>query len=277
MRDVRRRVMTAFVILVAIATVSAGCGSGSDSGTSGSSEPITVGSDIPYPPFEQGQSAPYEGFDVDVVNAVAAKLGRTAEFQNTSFPTIFRDLAQGKFDMVASATTITKERLGEVDFSQPYFDADQSLMVKKGSDIQSLDDLSGATVGAQDGTTGAKYAADKTDASDVRTYNKIDDAFNALEAGQVDAVINDFPVSAYATKSHTDLEVVQSLPTGEKYGFPFPKGSDLEGPFNKALSEIKSDGTYAKIFRKWFNQDPPASVLKDTAVPTVNTPGIPES
>ncbi|MDX6638319.1 MAG: polar amino acid transport system substrate-binding protein [Solirubrobacterales bacterium] len=274
MRRTRLWIVAAACGLVAL--LAAGCG-GSNSTSTSSSSPITVGSDIPYPPFEFGSTPPYKGFDIDLVNAVAKKLGRTATYQNTSFDTIFRDLAQGKFDMVASSTTITKERLGEVDFSEPYFDADQSLMVKKGSSIKTVADVSGATVGAQTGTTGAKYAQDKTNASSVRTYSKIDDAFNALEAGQVDAVINDFPVSAYATKSHTDLEVVQTLPTGEKYGFAFPKGSPLESDFNTALTGLKQDGTYTKIFKKWFGQDPPASILKDNAIPKASDPGIPAS
>jgi ABC-type amino acid transport substrate-binding protein len=268
----RLRLATVAVTALATVGIAAGCGGSNDTSTG---ETIAVGSDIPYPPFEQGKNPPYTGFDVDLVNAVADKLGKKAEFQNTSFDTIFRDLAQGKFDMVASATTITVERLGEVQFTQPYIDADQSLMVKKGSPIKSTSDLSGTTVGAQTGTTGAAYAEDKTDAT-VRTYGKIDDAFNALEAGQVDAVINDFPVSAFATKSHTDLEVVQTIPTGEKYGFAFPKESDLFSDFNNALSEIKKDGTYAKVFQKWFNQPPPKSILSDTQVPTENTPGLPK-
>lgn len=273
-RGTRRRLVVAVVAVVATAGIAAGCGGGGGNGGGGT---ITVGSDIPYAPFEFGNNPPYKGFDVDLVNAVAKELGRTAEFQNTSFDTIFRDLAQNKFDMVASATTITKERMGEVDFSQPYFNADQSIMVKKGSPIKTVADLAGTTVGAQTGTTGAAYAQNKTDAASVRTYGKIDDAFNALEAGQVDAVINDFPISEYATRSHTDLEVVATLPTGETYGFPFPKGSSLRGEFNDALTKVKQDGTYAQIYKKWFNQAPPSSILKDTQYPNPNDPKIPQS
>jgi ABC-type amino acid transport substrate-binding protein len=175
----------------------------------------------------------------------------------TPFDTIFRNLAQGKFDMVASASTITAERKKEVDFSDPYFPADQSLMVKKGSDIQTVDDLKGKIVGAQLGTTGADYAKNKTDAKSVRTYDLIDDAFNALGAGQVEAVINDCPVSKYAEKAHPNLAVVRSIPTNELYGFAFPKGSDaLQEGFNKALGEIKDDGTLKNIQDKWLGSDP---------------------
>ena len=184
-----------------------------------------VGSDIPYPPFEFGRAPDYEGFDVDVVNEVAKRLDLDAEFVKTPFDPIFRNLAQGRFDMVASAATITPEREGTVAFSVPYFTADQSLMVKKGSDIKTVDDLEGKIIGAQLGTTGADYAKDKTKAKTVRTYDLIDDAFKALQAGQVEAVINDFPVSKYAEQSKPDLEVVQTITTGEEYGLAFAKKS----------------------------------------------------
>ena len=177
-----------------------------------------VGSDIPYPPFEFGRAPDYEGFDVDIVNEIAKRLDLEAEFVKTPFDPIFRNLAQGRFDMVASAATITPEREKTVDFSDPYFPADQSLMVKRGSDIKTVDDLAGKMVGAQLGTTGADYAKNKTKAKTVRTYDLIDDAFNALQTGQVDAVINDFPVSKYAERSKKDLVVVQTIPTGEEYG-----------------------------------------------------------
>ena len=271
----RMRAATALIAAVAVVGIGAGCGGSSSSSSNGGT--ITVGSDIPYAPFEFGTNPPYKGFDVDLVNAIAKDMGRTAEFQNTSFDTIFRDLAQNKFDMVASSVTITKERMKEVDFSQPYFNADQSIMVKKGSPIKTVADLSGQTIGAQTGTTGADYAQNNTNAATVRTYSKIDDAFNALEAGQIQAVINDFPISEYATRSHTDLEVVKTIPTGEQYGLAFPKGSDLESSVNDALTKIKQDGTYAQIYKKWFNTAPPKSILTDTKVPTVNTPGIPQS
>jgi ABC-type amino acid transport substrate-binding protein len=159
--------------------------------------------------------------------------------------------------MVASAATITAERKKEVDFSDPYFPADQSLMVKKGSDIKTAGDLKGKVLGAQLGTTGADYAKNKTGAKSVRTYDLIDDAFNALGAGQVEAVINDCPVSKYAEKAHPNLDVVAAIPTNELYGFAFPKGSDtLREAFDKALGEIKDAGTIDQIQNKWLGSDP---------------------
>lgn len=265
------------VALLAIAMIAAGCGDDDEDGGAaattgtGAAEQLetiedgilTVGSDIPYKPFEFGDPPDYDGFDVDVVNAIGEKLGLEVRFVRTPFDTIFRDLAQGRFDMVASAVTITEERQQTVDFSAPYFNGDQSLMIKEGSDIRNVADLEGEIVGAQIGTTGADYARDETPAEDVRTYDLIDDAFQALQGEQVAAVINDFPVSKFAERSREDLRVVQTIETGEQYGLAFARDNDaLREAVDGAIAEIKQDGTYEEIYREWFEEDPPASLLE---------------
>jgi ABC-type amino acid transport substrate-binding protein len=264
--------VVAVLVLAATSLVAAGCGGDDGGGGGGGSlDTITegelrVGSDIPYPPFEFGRAPDYEGFDVDIVNEIAKRLDLEARFVKTPFDPIFRNLAQGRFDMVASATTITPERERTVDFSEPYFPADQSLMVKRDSEIKTEDDLAGKTIGAQVGTTGAAYAKDKTDAETVRTYDLIDDAFKALQAGQIEAVINDFPVSKYAERSKPDLVVVQTITTGEEYGLAFsPKSQELRRRVNAALQDMKDDDTYTRIYRKWFDQDPPDSIFETTS------------
>src|SRR6478672_186743 len=119
-----------------------------------SGEPLSVGSDIPYPPFEQGKPGEYTGFDIELMEAIGEKIGRTPEFQDTSFETIFRDVAQGKFEAVISAATITEEREEAVDFSNPYYLSEQAVLVKEGSDLKSLEELNGKPVAVQQGTTG---------------------------------------------------------------------------------------------------------------------------
>src|SRR4051794_41345038 len=128
MRNSRLGALLAALALLAIAAFAAGCGSSDNSttgsaetsGGSGGGETLTVGSDIPYPPFEQGKSGNYTGFDIELMEAIGEKLGRSVEFQDTSFETIFRDVAQGKFEAVISAATITAEREKAVAFSDPY-------------------------------------------------------------------------------------------------------------------------------------------------------------
>ena len=249
-----------------IGLVAAGCG-GSDTpkATSGSSgvapTSIKVASDIPYAPFEftEAGSTEVKGFDVDVVKAVAATFGTTdVTFVKRKFDTILLDIEQARFDMAASSITITVERAKTVAFSDPYFLANQSIMVKKGSAIKTEADLVGKKIGVQRGTTGATLAGKVKDAT-LKQYEIIDDAFLALSTDRVDAVVNDFPISAYATKAKPELEVVTQIDTKESYGFAFPKGNtSLRDLFNEGLATIKTDGTYATIYRKWFNQDPPA-------------------
>jgi ABC-type amino acid transport substrate-binding protein len=257
--------MIAVLAMAGSVLIAAGCGDDNNDNKPSNAKfstiksgTLTVGSDIPYKPFEFGDAPNYQGFDVELVQAIAKKLDLTPTFVKTPFDTIFRNLAQGKFDMVASASTITPEREKEVDFSDPYFPADQSLMVKKGSDIKTIDDVKGKVLGAQLGTTGADYAKKKSvGAKSVRTYELVDDAFNALAAGQVVGVINDCPVSKYAEKAHKDLEVVQSISTNELYGFAFASDSDeLRTAFNDALADAKKDGTVKRIQDKWLGTDP---------------------
>jgi ABC-type amino acid transport substrate-binding protein len=259
----------AVLALAAALLVAAGCGDDDGGGGGGSNlntineGELRVGSDIPYPPFEFGRAPDYEGFDVDIVNEVAKRIDLEPKFVKTPFDPIFRNLAQGRFDMVASSTTITPERERTVDFSDPYFPANQSLMVKRGSDIKTDGDLAGKRVAAQLGTTGADYAKKEVDAETVRTYDLVDDAFKALQADQVDAVIADFPVTKYAERSKPDLVVVQTIETGEEYGLGFAKEStELRERVNKALQDMKDDGTYTRIYKKWFEVDPPDSILK---------------
>jgi polar amino acid transport system substrate-binding protein len=268
-RGTRTRLAIALVAALATAGIAVGCGGGGSSTTSasggGSNDlgvltpgTLTIGSDIPYPPFEQGKPPDYTGFDVDLMDAIAQKLNLQPKWVDTAFGTIFSDEQAGKFDIVASSTTITPARSKKVTFSKPYFDADQSLMVQKGSDLQSTSDITSDTaIAVQEGTTGQDYAEKKTDAQ-VQAFPAIGTAFNALQAGQVDGVINDFAVSAFALKKYPQLDVVQTISTDEHYGFPMQKqNTALQDAVNGALTDLIADGTYQKIYMKWFSGEKP--------------------
>ena len=224
---------------------------------------LQVASDIPYAPFEFTEPGSTEaiGFDVDLVKAIAATPGigiTDVEFIKQPFDTIIVSIAQGRFDMSASSFSITPERAKQIDFSDGYFTATQSVMVKTGSDIQGIDDLEGRRIGVQRGTTGADLAA-TVKGAEVLRYEIIDDAFNALAAGRVDAVINDYAVSAYAAERRDDFEIVDRNPTVENYGLVFPKDNPaLRDAFNAGLAEIRANGTYDEIYRQWFGENPPA-------------------
>jgi polar amino acid transport system substrate-binding protein len=248
-----------------VALLLAGCGGGGGGG--GGGKTLTVGSDVPYPPFEDfGKSkTEFKGFDVELMEAIGKKIGREVEFQDTSFDTIFRDLAQGKFEAVASATTITPEREKSVDFTNPYYLSEQAIVVKEGSEIDSVEKLSGATVGVQQGTTGQEFVEKEAEAGEVRPYPEGPDAINALKAGTVDATVIDIPVAQEAVESGSGIEISAAIPTEETYGFAVKQGNEeLLDELNEGLKEVEEDGTYAKIYRKWFHREPSKKVFSET-------------
>ncbi len=272
MRKTRLTALFAVLLLALASVVVIGCGGGSDSTTGGSEtsaggggEPLTVGSDIPYPPFEQGKSGNYTGFDIELMEAIAEKMGRTAEFQDTSFETIFRDVAQGKFEAVISAATITEEREQAVDFSNPYYLSEQAVLVKEGSDVKSLEDLEGKTVAVQQGTTGQELAKEELGGSEIRPYPEGPDAVNALKAGTVEGVIIDAPVAQNAVEKSGGVEIAEKVPTEEEYGIAVAQGeTELLEEINQGLKEVQEDGTYKTIYEKWFKLEPPKAIFSAT-------------
>ena len=269
-------ILMAALTLGLIALGAAGCGDDDEGTTTGGDDlgliqdgQLLAGIDTPFPPFEKGHPPNVTGYDIDVINAIASELGLEVVQEETSFDTIFRDVAQGKFDVAVAASTITPERENTVDFSDPYYLADQSLLVAEGSDISSQDDLGGAIVGAQDGTTGEAYANDETDAAEVRGFPGGTDAINALRAGQVDAVIVDSPVAEDAVEAEGGLEIAEKIVTRELYGFSFAPDNDaLREAVNEALATIKQDGTLAELYDKYFPDQSPDPVLEATHEPT---------
>jgi polar amino acid transport system substrate-binding protein len=260
------------VLLLALASVAvAGCGGGDDSTTGGGGssesggEPLTVGSDIPYPPFEQGKPGNYTGFDVELLEAVGKAIGREVEFEDTSFDTIFLDLGRGKFDVVASAATITDEREKTVDFTNPYYLSEQAILVKKGDEIDSVEKLAGANVGVQQGTTGQEFVEEEGEAGQLRKYPQGPDAVSALQNGTVEAVVIDIPVAENAVAANDGLEISAAISTEEEYGFAVKQGeTELLEELNEGLKEVIGDGTYAKLYEKYFHHEPPKEIESAT-------------
>lgn len=272
----------AVLLVGALAIVVAGCGGGSSSSSSskteesneaaggageetssGGGEKLTVGSDIPYPPFEQGKKGSYTGFDVELMEAIGKEIGREPEFIDSSFETIFRDLAQGKFEAVMSAATITEEREKVVNFSLPYYLSEQAILVKEGSSITGLSDLKGKVVGAQQGTTGLELGKEKAEASELRPFPEGPDADNALKAGTVEAVIIDAPVAKKQAEELGGIEIVEKVPTEETYGIAIAKeNTELLEQINEGLKQAVEDGSYAKVYEKWFKEAPPLEGLE---------------
>jgi len=221
---------------------------------------LTICSDIPYAPFEFNDKANGDqltGFDVELVKAIAAQLALTAEFKTTPFDAIIPSLAAGNCDMVASATTITEERRQKVAFTPAYFDADQSLLVRTADKdkYKRLEDLNGKAIGVQSGTTGENYAKSHTPAGAViKDFPGADDLFNALISGDIDAVLQDFPVNQYrALKAPEQFVVTETFKTGEQYGFAVAKDNPkLVAALERALASVRQSGEYDRIYKAWF-------------------------
>jgi polar amino acid transport system substrate-binding protein len=224
---------------------------------------ISAGTDAPYPPFIIGtpDDADFTGYEIDLFNALADQLGYEVEYTNTGFNTIFRDTANGLFDTAVASSTIDAEREKVVDFTDPFYEANNALLVAEGSDIQSVDDLSGRIVGTQDGTTQEKFASNETDAGEVRGFPQGPDAISALVTGQVDAVIIEQPVAADAVEKQGGVEIVEELETGELFGWSVaPDNDGLREAFNEALATLKEDGTMEELYQQYFSTTPPESV-----------------
>lgn len=275
------RALVATAIVVALVAGACGSGNSSTGGAAGQkfdllhAGHLTVGSDIPYPPFEfEDKSGNLTGFDVELTRAIADKLN----LQNTDddwisvdFGTIFQVLNSGtKFDVVVAAVTAyaapgspaeatVKEREKLVDFTKPYYPSLQSLTVDttKNPDIKTIDDLKGKRVGIQRATTGAFYAQEKLAplGANLVSFPKAPAMYQELQSGQLDAVFNDLPVSLDAIKGKSNLQVVQQVETGEQYAIAVnKKNPNLTSAINKALDELFKDGTYTTLFKKYFPQ-----------------------
>ena len=226
-----------------------------------------VGTDAAYAPFEsQNDKGEIVGFDIDVVSAVAKKAGIEVKFVNTPWEGIFNNLAQGDRDLLVSAITITDERKQTMDFSAPYFDAQQLIAVKADSKIAKFDDLKKLKVGVQTGTTGDEVVSKligKTSTA-VKRFESTPLALKELESGGVDAVVADNGVVIHYVANNTGAQfktVADASFTPEQYGLAVKKGNaELLEKINKGLADIKADGTYDKIYTQYFGAAPAAAV-----------------
>lgn len=231
---------------------------------------LTVGSDIPFPPFEFREGDELTGFDVDLMEEIASRLGLDeVRWVDTSFDTIFTQLAGGRFDAVASATTITEERSQIVSFTDPYYLAQQALTVNTAEtpDLTSVDGLgSGDVVAVQQGTTGEIWARDNVpEGVQIRSFPEAPDTYTALEAGNVTAVIFDEPSALSEAQRREDLEVVATLDTGERYGFPVnPENDELLEAMNAVLAEMIEDGTYDEIYSAYPDLPPGGNIAEES-------------
>jgi len=221
---------------------------------------LKICADAPFPPFEvedPSADSGYSGFDIDLMVAITEKLDLKLVVVATDFNVLQSGAPLGtSCDVGASAITITDEREANMDFSTPYYDSIQSLLVAKNSGITSLDDMAGKNLGLQTGTTGEDYAnANAPKTAKLIMFPSDGEMWPALQGGQVDALLQDYPVNLQHAKADSSYIIVAKYPTDEHYGFALAKGKNpaLLSAINDALQGLRDDGTYDTIYNKYFS------------------------
>jgi polar amino acid transport system substrate-binding protein len=247
----------ALVLAMLIGTVAlSGC-------TQEETNKIIIGTSADFPPFEfKAANQSIVGFDIDLIKKILTDQGYTVEVQDIGFDSLIPSLQTGKIDVIAAAMTITDERLQEVDFSDPYYDANQAVLVKVGENITitTVEDLKNYTVGAQTGTTGWAWVNDtlvatgKLSSANFRSYDLYTDAVADLIIGpsRVGAIVIDSPVAKAFAKTG-DVRIVLNITTNENYGFAVKKGNtELLTKINTGLTAVKASAFWESLIEQYF-------------------------
>lgn len=248
-------------LLVALALVGAGCGDGDDVGTDEfglvSAGTLTVCTDSPYPPMEfEDADGNFTGFDIELMRAIAEDLGLETAVVNSGFDPITSGLAMesGECDIAAASITINDEREANIDFSDPYFNGDQSLLVKADGGMNTLASFAGENLGVQTGTTGEIYANENASDATIVSYEGPGDLITALVAGEVDGVLQDIVVNGEAALNDDSLTIAETYPTDEFYGLAVREDGKeaLLAAVNTSLAKLRDNGAYDDIYNDFF-------------------------
>ena len=257
------------ILVLALGILTAGCGGG-DKGDKKAAAPapaakeeLIVGTEPSFAPFEfpEKDSKEFTGFDMDLIRALAKEMGyKKCTIKNMGFDALIPALNAGNIDVAVAGMSITPDRQKAVDMSDPYYVSGLTIVVNKDNNaVKGLKDLEGKGIAVQIGTTGAEKAGSVKGAK-VKTFNTNAEVFLELKNKGVDAVIIDKPVAEYyLVKGGKDTaKLVGETMEAESYGMSLKKGSPLTAQINKALSDLKKNGEYDKIYEKWFGSKAPA-------------------
>lgn len=217
---------------------------------------LQAGSDTAFPPFEfsDGKGG-YIGFDVDMMTAMCKKMGLELVVVPTAWDGIIPALVSDRFDIIMSAMSITAERKEQINFSDPYYKNDLAITTPADKPIKDADGLKGKVVGVQVDTTG-QFAVEKIEGiKEIKKYENIITALQDLQAGRTEAVVNDEPSNAYQIRNIPELANTGTIPVDDDYGFGMKKeNEELLAAVNQAIKELKDDGVYDLIKKKWFSK-----------------------
>lgn len=246
-----KKVSTMLLAMVLCLAAFTACGSESASGDN----VLVVGTNAEFPPFEYiGDDGEPDGFDIALIKEAAKRMDMDVEVQNMEFNALIASIGT-KIDAAIAGMTITEERLEAVDFSEPYYEAVQYVIVSADSAIAAAEDLKNKKIGVQIGTTG-ETIANEIEGAAVQSYNKAVDAVNDLNNGRVDLVIIDRnPAKVFAEKFEGQVVALEGAQFGfeaEYYAIAFPKGSELTEKVNSVLAEMQADGTFDKLVAEYI-------------------------
>lgn len=254
--------------IVALVALSAACGQDT---TTGEGKKLTVGTDAAYAPFESLKDGVIVGFDIDLLDAVMKEAGIDYEVKNLGWDPMLESVRSSNVDLGISAVTINDDRKQTYDFSNPYFESTNMILVKEGSDIKNALDLKDKKVGVQNGTTGAEAVESILGANHegIAKYENNVLAIMELKGGNVDAVVADNTVIIEYVQNNPNDKFVAIGDSenfeAELYGLIFPKGSEHRGKINAALKTVIENGTYAEIYEEWFEATPDVDFLLKNA------------
>lgn len=258
------------LLLVGILTTSvlAGCGTSSSSSSQSQASKqqiIKVAADTTFPPFESEKDGKVQGFDIDMINAIAKQENLKVELSTMQFTGLIPALQAQSVDVAVAGITIKKSRLNAVDFSNAYYKSGLSVLTKTNSPIQSVDDLKTKLVATKKGTSSVDLLKSKgIPEKNIKQFDNINDAYSALASGGADAVVFDNPVNLDYANSNKDVHVVGSLLTGEYYGIAVVKNNpELLKKINDGLKTIKANGEYKKLFDQYFGGDQSGAVQEE--------------
>jgi len=241
------------VLLVAAMALSLCACGGGKKGMTVKDGVLTMATNAYFPPYEYYEGDKIVGIDAEIAQAVADKLGLTLQIEDMEFDSIITAVSTGKVDMGLAGMTVTEERKQNVNFTDSYATGVQVVIVPEGSDIASIDDLSGKKIGVQLATTGDIYCSGDFGEENVEKYNKGNDAVMALVSGKVDAVVIDNEPAKSYVAANSGLKILDTEYVTEDYAACLNKeNAELLTAINGALSELKADGTLDSIIAKYI-------------------------
>ena len=231
------------------------CGKGANADGTAEVGKLVMSTNAEFEPYEYHDGDKVVGIDPDIAEAIANKLGLELVITDTAFDSIIPEVSSGKADMGMAGMTVNEDRKKNVDFSDTYASSKQVIIVKNGSDIKGANDLKNKTIGVQLGTTG-DIQGSNIEGVTMERYSKGFEAVQALSQGKIDAVLIDKQPAQYFIKDQADLSILDEAFAEEDYAIAFKKGNtELKDKVNKALEELKEDGTIDKIIGKYIKAE----------------------